>query len=41
MTTVTFKGSPTDLATYLNTIVGTIVSITKTRSSGNYLIIYS
>ena len=38
---VEFKGSPQDLAVFLNNIVGTIISVTKTKSAGSYLIVYS
>jgi hypothetical protein len=39
MTSVVFKGSPQDLATFLNGLVGSIVSVTKTKSTGSYLVI--
>jgi hypothetical protein len=38
---VVYKGDPVGLAAFLNSIVGTIISVTKTKSAGSYLIVYS
>ena len=41
MTAVEFKGDPQALKAFLDTIVGTIVSITKAKSAGSYLVIHT
>jgi len=38
---VVFKGDPEALRAFLNSIVGTIISVTRTKSAGSYLIVYS